>query len=86
MVQHTAPSDIFTGPMNVANTSAPDLAALSLAVGSANCPSIIDTFLESLILGGNLLGVRAKMIREWPALRAALQNPTPLGPAHEIIS
>jgi hypothetical protein len=37
-----------------------------------------------LILGGNLLGVRAKMIREWPALRAWLQKSTPLGPALKI--
>lgn len=32
----TAPLDIVTGPMNVTNTSAPDLAAFSLAPASVN--------------------------------------------------
>lgn len=67
--------------MNVTNTSAPDLTAFSLASLSANLPSIVDTFGESFILGGNLLGARAKMMREWPALRAWLQNSTPHAPA-----
>lgn len=82
-VPFTAPLDIVTGPKKVINKSAPDLTAFSLAFASVNLPSIVDTFGESFILGGNLFGARAKMIREWPALRAWLQNSTPHAPVHE---